>query len=375
MLKGINFWSCMNLAADDEVGGDLKRLQTELDRLQDVGVNVLRIMGATEGASSWQPFRLYPALQPGPGRWDERMFVGLDRCIAEAGRRGMRLIMVMGNTWQWSGGIAQLHAWSQGNSTIPYPRAWDIKAHPQRNDGHAGWGNWVQPTPDDSINDFMSFQADFYADGQARALYKGHLDRVMGRTNSITGRTYSNDPTILAWEPVNEPQTSEAIGKTTEPDPMIDWHHEVSSFIKSKAPKQLSTTGFEAKQGEKRFKQLHDSKAIDFACAHLWTEIWGHYDMLDPLTISLSKAKNFASGYLADAERWAREIGKPIVLEEFGMARDNWQNMAGPYLVRPRLHCQASTPTDTCTYICTLTHSLTSLFMPTVRHQSLDNPS
>lgn len=106
----MNYWSCMNLGASYEAGGDIHRLTTELDQLAAVGVNHIRIMAATEGADSKEPFRILPALQTSPGQWDERIFVGLDRCIAEAGKRSIRLTMVMGNTWQWTGGNAQLYA-------------------------------------------------------------------------------------------------------------------------------------------------------------------------------------------------------------------------------------------------------------------------
>lgn len=93
---GMNYWSCMNMAANEEAGGNITRLRIEFDQLAAAGVNVLLIMAASEGAPTRQPNRLYPALQPAPGRWDERLLMALDRCIAEAGQRGMRVIMVMG---------------------------------------------------------------------------------------------------------------------------------------------------------------------------------------------------------------------------------------------------------------------------------------
>ncbi|PWN36598.1 glycoside hydrolase [Meira miltonrushii] len=335
-IQGINYWSCMNLAAEAEMGGNLTRLQVELDRLKEVGVNVIRIMAATEGASAKQPFRVYPVMQPSPGQWDERMFVALDRCIAEAGKRNIRVLMVMGNTWQWTGGIAQYVSWANDDLQIPYPRSWDMKAAPQRDDGYAGWGNWTDAeAPSQGGDDFMSFQARFYEDTKAQELYENHLLKVLNRTNSITGRAYVHDPTILAWEPLNEPQTADAAGKkiagTSEDDPMIAWHHKVSSLIKSKAPHQLSTTGSEAKQSEALFKSLHAHHSIDFCCAHIWAEIWGYYDMLDGSSNSLQKAKHFASKYLDKVRSWSNDISKPIILEEFGMARDNWKNKDSAY--------------------------------------------
>lgn len=335
-VQGINYWSCMNLAAEQEMGGDLTRLQNELDQLKAIGVNVIRIMAASEGAPSIQPFRVYPVMQPFPGQWDERMMIALDRCIAEAGKRKIRVLMVMGNTWQWTGGIAQYVSWANDDEPIPYPRSWDIKASPQRDDGYSGWGNWTEPQEGQGEDDFMHFQARFYKDEKAQKMYEIHLLKILNRINSITGRAYIQDPTILAWEPLNEPQTADAAGKNmmdrSEEDPMIKWHHKISSLIKSIAIYQLSTTGFEAKQSETLFKSLHDHRSIDFCCTHIWAEIWGYYDMFDKSTTSLSKAKAFASSYLEKVRSWSDEIGKPIMLEEFGMARDNWQNRQSTYI-------------------------------------------
>lgn len=100
----------MNLAAEEEAGGDQTRLQREMSQMAAAGINHLRVMAATQGAQDRPPFRVLPALQIEAGHWDERLFVGLDKCIAEAGERGMRLTMVLGNTWQWTGGHAQLYA-------------------------------------------------------------------------------------------------------------------------------------------------------------------------------------------------------------------------------------------------------------------------
>ena len=109
-VQGMNYWSCMNLGASDEAGGDIRRLAMELDQLAAVGINHLRVVAASEGSAKRAPFRILPALQHLPGQWDERIFAGLDRCVAEAGKRGMRLTLVMGNTWQWTGGNAQVYA-------------------------------------------------------------------------------------------------------------------------------------------------------------------------------------------------------------------------------------------------------------------------
>ena len=43
----------------------------------------------------------------GIGQFDERVFIGLDFLIAEAGKRGLKLILALTNYWSPFGGMAQ----------------------------------------------------------------------------------------------------------------------------------------------------------------------------------------------------------------------------------------------------------------------------
>ena len=47
---------------------------------------------------------------------------------------------------------------------------------------------------------------DFFADANAITLYKDWVKTIATRNNSITGVTYGNDPTIFAWDLMNEPR-------------------------------------------------------------------------------------------------------------------------------------------------------------------------
>lgn len=320
-IEGMNYWSCMNLGSSEAAGGNLSRLQMELDQMAAVGINHLRIMASTEGSDHRQPFRILPALQYKPGFWDEQVFLGLDRCIAEAGKRGMRLTMVMGNTWQWTGGTAQLYSWTSGID-IPYPRSWNMSSNPQRSDGYAGWGNWTKANNNE---DFMRFQSQFYTDVDARNIYKGNLDQVMNRRNTITGRIYRQDATIMTWEPINEPTS--ATQQDKDRSALNKWYEETAHYIKSLAPNQLVTTGYESKQSEEAFREINKISAIDYACgecskkgdpmymfviidhsgqlflliripAHMWPQIWGHYDMMNSSKENVQKTIKWTKEYI-----------------------------------------------------------------------------
>lgn len=258
-IQGMNYWSCMNMGSSEAAGGNISRLLMELDQMAAIGINHLRIMAATEGSENRQPFRILPALQYKPGFWNEQVFLGLDRCIAEASKRGIRLTMVTGNTWQWTGGTANLYSWTSGKQ-IPYPRSWNLSSLPQRIDGFAGWGNWTRGDDDD----FVRFQSQFYTDTNARKIYKSHLDQVLNRKNTITGRIYKKDATIMTWEPINEPTS--VTQQKRDRDALNSWHNETAHYIKSLTPHQLVTTGYESKQSEEAFREIHTSSAIDYAC-------------------------------------------------------------------------------------------------------------
>jgi mannan endo-1,4-beta-mannosidase len=206
-LTGLNYWSCMNLAADDHVGGNHSRFITELDQMQAHGVNHLRIMASSEGAPTHQPFRMYPALMEAPGAYNEAIFVGLDRCLNEMSKRGMRATMTLANEWQWSGGFAQYVSWATNNSQIPYPSSWNLTAAPQRSEPGTGWGNYtVEGVDADSYGNFTAYANYFYTIPKCQEWYHAHISKVLNRVNTVNGRIYKEDATVMTWQLANEPQ-------------------------------------------------------------------------------------------------------------------------------------------------------------------------
>ncbi|TKY86755.1 hypothetical protein EX895_004395 [Sporisorium graminicola] len=339
-LTGINYWSCMNLAADTNAGGDHHRFLTELDQLAAAGVNHLRIMASSEGSPTPQPFRMKPALQPSPGVYNDKVWVGLDRCLAEMGKRGMRATLTLNDQWQWSGGFAQYVSWANGNEQYSYPPSWNFSAPPQRSGAPGrGWGSY---TTTGSWADYAAYGNRIYTDRNAEKLFKAHISKVINRRNTVNGRLYKNDATIMTWQLANEPQPANQASYSgpyhlqyspNPSDPLLGWVDRISTYIRTLAPRQLITTGFEGKQGEWYWKAVHSPRNIDYGTVHCWVQNWGVYDMLNSSSANLEAAKQFATQFMGNASRWASEVGKPVLLEEFGMARDNWQNnvQAGEY--------------------------------------------
>jgi mannan endo-1,4-beta-mannosidase len=340
-LTGLNYWSCLNLAADES--GNHSRLITELDDMASMGVNHLRIMAASEGAPTWQPFRMHPALMSSPGTYNEDIFVGLDRCLAEMSKRGMRATMTLNNEWQWSGGFAQYVSWANNNSEIPYPRSWNLTAPPQREVPGTGWGNYTVEGVDAApYNNFTEYANRFYTNSQAQEWYRAHIDTVLNRVNTVNGRQYKEDATIMTWQLANEPQNAIVPNEYLGPyslelppapdDPLFAWIESTSAYIKSAAPNQLVNVGFESKQGKWYYQKAHNFSSIDYGTTHCWVQNWNIYEMLNSSRENLEAAKDFAEAFIANSSQWAAEIGKPIFLEEFGMARNNWENVDKEYL-------------------------------------------
>ncbi len=280
---GTNFWQGMNLGVDGPKG-DRALLVKELDRLQKIGVTNLRVMAASEGPNT-EPHRMVPALMVSPGKYDEKVLDGLDFFLAEVGKRNMKAVMVLNNYWQWSGGMAQYVSWSEGTQ-IPYPGDWAV---------------------------FMDYSATFYDCAECQTWYRDHIKMIIEHTNPYTGLKYRDDPTVFAWELANEPRRYP-----------YSWIDETAAYIKSLDPHHMVTTGSEGTPpGENQdFQRTHDSPNIDYATIHIWPQNWGWYDPQKPATYEGAEQK--ALEYLRRHVFDMAVLKKPLVLEEFGLARD-WE--------------------------------------------------
>ncbi len=291
---GANLWYGMNLGSEGE-GGDRERLVRELDRLQALGLTNLRVMASSEGPAT-EPMRVHPAVQNEPGVYDETLLKGLDFLLAEMGKRDMKAVMVMNNFFMWSGGMAQYVKWVQGTN-IPYP-------------GMAqGGGSW---------DDFQRYSARFYTDERAQRLFLDYLDAVIHRENTITGTLYRDDPTIMAWQLANEPR---GYGQN---ESYLRWVDSAAGFIQMMDPNHLVSLGGEGKispWGGTEFERVSRSPNLDYLTMHLWVENWNWFEPeLREETFDVAMGKGV--GYLGDHVSIANEVGKPLVLEEYGMSRD-----------------------------------------------------
>jgi mannan endo-1,4-beta-mannosidase len=292
---GANFWYGMHLA---DTGNPVSqaRLRRELDRLQELGVTNLRLLAASEGPDG-EPIRVRPALQNGPGEYNENLLKGLDVLLVEMRKRQMKAVLVLGNFWEWSGGLGQYLVWSGFADRIPYP-----------------------PPLDGDFDTYQQFVANFYGNTGARALYEAHLRKIVTRTNSVTGRPYADDPTIMAWQLASEPRAMK------HPAAFHEWIDSSSTLIRKLAPRQLITVGAEGDTPHPQYSNSdyfidHEFPNIDYGTIHIWPENFGWYDPTQAEQ-TWSGAWKKTLQYIRTHIAKAQALNKPMILEEFGLARD-----------------------------------------------------
>lgn len=321
---------------------DIGRLRRELDTLAAAGMKVIRITALSEGSAD-APLQAVPSLQPEPGVYDSKMAVALDVVMAELATRRIRAMLVLNNMWSWSGGFSTYLMWASrhdanggnggngGNSgsgkgkttwrEIPYPSShldgyWDARPPSER--PHHTSADW---------HEYQVYASKFYTNPRAVALAEGSMRWLLTRRNSITGLLYSDDPTVFAWELCNEPRavTSDPAERPALRASYLRWVTRSSSLIKSLAPKQLVAVGSEgitpfAEYVNQDFLATHAITDVDLITIHIWPQNWEWGDASSQA--KYEAGKNKALTYLSEHAQHAKTLGKPLLLEEFGLARD-----------------------------------------------------
>lgn len=242
-----------------------ERVNDLLSNLPSLNVDVLRLpIRAASEKSNCGTFvdDCSVSFQPAPGEYHEAAFKHLDYIVAEAGRRGIRLIIPLVNYWGSNEGMHTYVEWSDTAET--------------RND--------------------------FYTDDRAQKLYRDFIEHLLTRRNSITGRVYRDDPTIMMWELANEPRSSPNLSA------FIDWVETTATHINQVGAKQLVSTGSDIYE-KSAYVKIHQADGIDACSIHYWPQNWDH----DANPVS------YAKQYLGSRARLGTDkVGKPVYLGEYG---------------------------------------------------------
>jgi mannan endo-1,4-beta-mannosidase len=179
----------------------------------------------------------------------------LDFAVAQAGQRGLRLILALHDYWPAYGGMAQ-------------------------------WLRW-RGVAVDNREPPAGYAARFYGDGQLREAYRRRVRTLLGRVNTISGVRYGADPTILAWELMNEARHAPA-----------DWVSFAAECVRAEG-QQLVALGDE---------DALDSADLDLASLHFYPEKHG-----------ASPGDELRFGTVAITEA-ARRVTRPLVVGEYALA-------------------------------------------------------
>ena len=264
---------------------DRRRAEDLFTALRQDNLSVARIWALGEGqpdATEWQI--KYVLFQAGPERVIEETLLHLDRVLLEARRAGVRVILTLSNNWADYGGVPMYLRW------LVLPAE--------------GMGNEA-----------------FYLDERAQALFGAHVGRIVNRVSSLTGIRYSDDPTILAWELMNESTIDTPAGRQAR----LYWVREMARYIKTFDHNHLVAAGlwgYSMRSERADFIAVHSLRDIDYVDSHLYLQNGQG-------NVSLQRLYDFLDDRAYLAEQIVR---KPLVIGEFGFRTDQ-----GPkYLGLPR---------------------------------------
>ncbi|MCU0333893.1 MAG: cellulase family glycosylhydrolase [Chitinophagaceae bacterium] len=292
-FMGTNYWygavACLTVQGR-------QRVARELDFLKAQGVSNVRVLAAAEGTGPINGMlRVTPAYQPQQGNFDEAVLTGLDHLMLMLRQRGMTAVLYLSNNWDWSGGFLQYLNW---NGLLP-----DADLHRKL--------SW------DENRDVVS---QFYTCEPCMAAYDRQAQRIVSRTNTLTGQPYHQDASLMAWELANEPRPMRPAAIPA----YVQWIQRASGLIKKYDPNHLVTTGSEGEAGSETievFAQVQQLPHIDYATIHIWPKNWGWFTdtaIGQAMNAVLANTQQYIEQHMAVATR----LQQPLVVEEFGLPRD-----------------------------------------------------
>jgi hypothetical protein len=258
-----------------------KHYDSVLAAIANDGLKVVRIWALGEQPAPGEPHHPLYAFRIGQEGWVEASFTHLDRVLAAAKKRGLKVIVVLANRWKDYGGIGMYMNWAG----VKVPR--DPRGEP-----------------------LSTMLSSFYACTQCQTLYRAHVERVVTRTNSVTGVPYREDPTIMAWELINEASAITARDEET----LLYWVRDTARFVRTLDQNHMVSAGhigYGTRREREVWRKVQALPEVDFADTHSYPET-------DRRVSSVARLGHWIEDPIAIAHL---ELKKPLVFGEFGFAR------------------------------------------------------
>ncbi|MCB9596037.1 MAG: cellulase family glycosylhydrolase [Sandaracinaceae bacterium] len=250
-----------------------------LDLARDLGRPVVRTGAYMSGGEN--PARLRDA----DGTIREEGLVALDRVMAMAAERGVQLLLITANHWgDYGGAPAVLRAVAPGEA-LP------VEA--------------------------------FYTDPRVIEDQRAFVATLVGRRNTVTGVEYARDPTVFAWELVNEARCDDA--ERCDEGTLARWADTVATAIRDAGATQPIAWGGQGYAGEhgEDLARIAALDSIDVLTLHLYPDLAG------ALTLEPGAGRDRVTGAVAQgldalerAAAVARAHRRALLLEEAGWRAD-----------------------------------------------------
>ncbi|KAI8587517.1 glycoside hydrolase superfamily [Geranomyces variabilis] len=168
--------------------------------------------------------------------YNESAFRTMDYVLDYAAKRGVKLIIpIINNEW---------HNRTDGTS---------------RSDYHGSWADFSELC----VNN-RSYSA-FFEDFAVRAAFKDFISFMLDRRNTVNGKRWGDDPTLMALATGNE------LGGWDEPPPPGNWTVDIAQHIKSLAPYLLVADGTLISNDTSRMaSEALTSPAVDMFSNHAY---------------------------------------------------------------------------------------------------------
>lgn len=242
---------------------------------------------------SWDPRENRMAINDGANGMQK-----IDFLIAEAGKRHLRLIIAFLDFWAYTGGVQQMRAWYGSDES------WIAEAGKRHLRLITGFLDfWAHTEGAQQMRAWYGSQDKsrfFFDDPRTKRDYRTWVRYVVQRVNPLTGLAYREDPTIMAWELMNE-------GNARPEALRLAWTAEMSAYVKSLDANHLVSSGH-ANVSEKLSDLMIPT--LDFGT-------WHGYPLYYNLTV-----QEF-NDLITEFCQLAARANKPVLLEEFGYARSN----------------------------------------------------
>lgn len=282
VFSGWNQWEIMEAASGapppfrnlPKLGRD--HITNVMNQGVENGLKVMRVWASTI-TEGWETYDY----KDGVVTWNEQILQGMDFILDEAAKRDLKVIWALLDNWYPVGGVQSYVDWAGGSG--PY---------------------------------------DFFTNEKSKEIYREVIRVITSRVNTINGRVYRDDPTIMGWNLANEVRCPGCDSSVIQ-----NWIEEMCPYLKSQDPNHLVAIGYEgfygpdsgkshlnpgkggsdwAAQEGQDFEPNSQVSCIDYVGFHVWPDNWN--------LKTTEFMKEFIRGHIEDAKAW----GKPVILEEFG---------------------------------------------------------